>query len=81
MRSSVAPTALQVLSNLVWPVAIEIGQGRSIPYGCYSKCGPWTNKICILWEVVRGADAQAPPRTPESKFALQQILCMIHVLT
>ena len=24
------------------------------------KCGPWTSRICIPWELVRNADAQAP---------------------
>lgn len=32
---------------------------------CYSKCGPETSSTGVLWELVRGADAQVPARPPE----------------
>ena len=57
-----------------------LGGGPNVQFGlrtshlgsCYSKCGPWTSSTSLLWELVRNAESQFPPRLMESESTVQQ---------
>lgn len=47
--------------SLLSPFVLSAGLDKANP--CYSKCGPWPSRICIIQELVINAEPWAPSQT------------------